>query len=48
MFSVLVADDEKAIRESIKDYLEAKGYFVKTAADGESALELFTKIILIW
>lgn len=41
MFSVLVADDEKAIRESIKDYLEAKGYSVKTAADGESALELF-------
>lgn len=41
MFSVLVADDEKAIRESIKDYLEAKGYSVKTATDGESALELF-------
>ena len=38
---IAVADDEKAIRESIKDYLEAKGYFVKTAADGESALELF-------
>ena len=41
MFSVLVVDDEKAIRESIKDYLEAKGYSVKTATDGESALELF-------
>ena len=41
MFSVLVADDEKAIRESIKDYLEAKGYSVKTATDGESTLELF-------
>ena len=41
MFSVLVADDEKAIRESIRDYLEAKGYSVKTATDGESALELF-------
>ncbi len=41
MFSVLVADDEKLIRESIKDYLEAKGYSVKTAADGESALDLF-------
>ena len=41
MFSILVADDEKAIRESIKDYLEAKGYSVKTATDGESALELF-------
>lgn len=41
MFSVLVADDEKAIRESIEDYLCAKGYNIQTAADGNEALELF-------
>ena len=41
MFSVLVADDEKGIRESIRDYLKAKGFFVETAVDGKDALNKF-------
>lgn len=39
MFSVLVADDEIKIRETIKDYLSAKGLRVVTACDGEDALD---------
>lgn len=41
MFFVLVADDEIKIRETIKDYLTAKGLKVVTAGDGAEALELF-------
>ena len=41
MFSVLVADDEKKIRETIKDYLTAKGLIIQTAFDGMDALEKF-------
>lgn len=41
MFSVLVADDEKKIRETIKDYLTAKGLSVQTAFDGMDALDKF-------
>lgn len=41
MFSVLVADDERKIRETIKDYLSAKGLSVETAFDGIDALEKF-------
>lgn len=41
MFSVLVADDEIKIRETIKDYLSAKGLRVVTACDGEDALDRF-------
>ncbi|AWG43113.1 transcriptional regulator [Candidatus Borreliella tachyglossi] len=39
MSKVLVADDEKNIREGIATYLEEEGYFVFTASDGEEALE---------
>ncbi|SDE62107.1 DNA-binding response regulator, OmpR family, contains REC and winged-helix (wHTH) domain [Paenibacillus sp. UNCCL117] len=38
---VLVADDEKEIRELLKLYLEREAYRVDTAADGEEALRLF-------
>lgn len=41
MFSVLVADDKIKIRETIKDYLSAKGLRVVTASDGEDALDRF-------
>jgi len=37
--SILVVDDEMAIRESIADYLEDKGCFPETAANGHEALE---------
>ncbi|AFI31553.1 sigma-54-dependent transcriptional regulator [Borrelia crocidurae] len=39
MSKLLVADDEKNIREGIATYLEEEGYFVFTASDGEEALE---------
>ncbi len=39
MSKILVADDEKNIREGIATYLEDEGYFVFTASDGEEALE---------
>ena len=37
--SILVVDDEMAIRESIADYLEDTGCFPETAANGIEALE---------
>ncbi|MGN7381856.1 response regulator transcription factor [Paenibacillus sp. SAFN-117] len=38
---VLVADDEKEIRDLVKKYLERERYCVHTAADGEETLRLF-------
>ncbi|MGG4394017.1 response regulator transcription factor [Paenibacillus thiaminolyticus] len=37
---VLIADDEKEIRDLVKKYLERERYQVDTAADGEEALRL--------
>lgn len=37
MYKILVADDEKKIRETIKDYLEAKGFSIILAKDGAEA-----------
>ena len=39
MYKILVADDEIKIRNTIKDYLTAKGLSVTTASDGEDAVE---------
>ncbi|EMA6345204.1 response regulator transcription factor [Bacillus cytotoxicus] len=39
---VLIADDEKEIRDLLKKYLERELYTVDTAIDGEEALKLFT------
>ena len=36
--SVLIIDDEAAIRESLQTLLEFDGYEVESAADGESGL----------
>ena len=38
---VLIVDDEKEIRELIRDYLEVEGFQVKMAEDGEQALDFF-------
>ena len=39
MYKILIADDEIKIRNTIKDYLTAKGLSVITASDGEDAVE---------
>lgn len=39
--TVLVVDDEPAIRDIVRRYLEAEGFRVVEAADGEVALRLF-------
>ncbi|AXI00863.1 DNA-binding response regulator [Sporosarcina sp. PTS2304] len=39
-FTVLVADDDKEIREGIEIYLKNEGYAVLKAKDGQEALEL--------
>lgn len=51
MYRILITDDEKAIRESVADYLKAKGFSVALACDGFDALlkvknEAFDLIIL--
>ncbi|MBN2050390.1 MAG: response regulator transcription factor [Spirochaetales bacterium] len=43
MVTILVAEDEKPIREGLKDLLEAEGYTVLAAPDGEAAVDLFMK-----
>ncbi|HBQ86700.1 MAG TPA: DNA-binding response regulator [Syntrophomonas sp.] len=42
--SILVVDDEAKIVEVIKSYLEAGGYQVYTASDGQGALDIFDNI----
>lgn len=51
MYKILIADDEIKIRETLSDYLTAKGFSVALANDGESAVysaeeESFDLIIL--
>ncbi len=41
MKTVLVVDDEPAIVQLVRDYLERAGFDVTTAATGEAALQLF-------
>ena len=36
---ILVADDEKAVREMLRDVLNSEGYEVETVPDGLQALE---------
>ena len=40
MTNVLIVDDEKSIRFSLRAFLEAGGYTVETAADAQEALRL--------
>ena len=51
MYKILIADDEIKIRETLKDYLTAKGFSVTLAKDGETAVysaetESFDLVIL--
>ena len=39
MYKMLVADDEIKIRETVKDYMTAKGFDVELAKDGNEAIE---------
>ncbi len=41
--TILVVDDEEFLRELAYDILSASGYTVLTAADGDEALELYSK-----
>src|SRR5258708_35488984 len=43
MHSVLVVDDEREIRETLKGILEEEGYKVMVAGSGESCLEELRK-----
>jgi signal transduction histidine kinase/CheY-like chemotaxis protein len=38
--TILVAEDEDSLRESISEYLKERGYIVLKASDGQQALEL--------
>ena len=40
--AILVVDDEKNIRDILRESLEAQGYAVETAADGEEGLQRLT------
>ncbi len=39
-FKILVVDDEKIVRDSMKEWLKEEGFSVKTADSGQSALDL--------
>ena len=43
LFKILLVEDDEALRFIVKDNLMEYGYDVEVAADGEIALELFTK-----
>jgi two-component system, OmpR family, response regulator RegX3 len=40
---ILLVEDEKTIRDAVAAYLEREGYWVTPAADGQAAVEAFTK-----
>ena len=42
MVKILVVDDERAVRESLRRALELEGYEIELAADGSEALSLLT------
>jgi len=43
MANILVIDDEKSIRSTLKDILEHEGFSIELASNGPEALELFSK-----
>lgn len=42
--SVLIVDDEQAIRTGLREILESKNFKVSEASDGQEALHLFDKV----
>jgi CheY-like chemotaxis protein len=42
--SVLVVEDERGIREALREVLELEGYRVKTAANGKEGLEVLRDV----
>lgn len=42
-YNILLVDDEKEFRETLKDILEFKGYTVSTAGDGAAAVDMVMK-----
>jgi len=40
MYSILICDDERDIRNALRIYLENEGYTVLEAEDGEDALRV--------
>lgn len=43
MIKILLVDDERGITESVKGFLEDRGFYVRTADSGEAAPELIEK-----
>ena len=41
--TILVVEDEEMLRELLRTFLESKGYRVLTSADGEEALDIYTR-----
>ena len=44
---ILIADDEEVLRDLLQDILEKEGYLVLSAMDGEEALELFLRQMIL-
>lgn len=44
MFKVLLVDDDKLVRDMLQQMLEKENYIVKSAADGNEAIRMFSKI----
>jgi CheY-like chemotaxis protein len=42
MASILIIDDEKAIRKTLSEILSYEGYKIEEAADGEEGLKKFS------
>jgi DNA-binding response OmpR family regulator len=40
MYRILIADDERKLREAMRDYMAAKGFEVDLAGDGQEAVEM--------
>lgn len=40
MYKILIADDEKSIRESLSDYLKSEGLSITLAGNGQEAVDL--------
>jgi CheY-like chemotaxis protein len=44
MKKVLIIDDDKTVRETIREYLTFMGYHVDVAKDGKDGIKMFCKI----